>query len=250
MKLEYELIQQGYTVCNDQWFVPNESVIYNRIYYVYEGDCLCHYEEQTFSLEKGHIYFFPSMKKYSLEQNPQNPLKVLWFHINVSQDYLIQLHTFAIEEQSILYYYVKLLEKLVEKSDCQTEFIQTFDSFLSMLNKEHPFAKSLIHDMQKAVNYIDENLSEDLTVESLADYLGLDRSFLSRKFKSVFAMSPRDYILSQRLSKGANLLIKGESVYEASKIAGYGDEKSFSRAFKKYMEISPSEYRKKYRVIP
>ena len=248
MNLKYDLILSGYTICNDSWFIPNESVIYNRIYYVYDGDCLCSYEGKVFSLKKNHLYFFPSMRKYSLINNSSNPLKVLWFHVDIKIDYLSKLYIFPVEDNDIFYHYIKLLEVFVQRKEYNKELLALFDTFLSVLSKEKNLTKSLINDMDEAVKFIEQNISNNISVEKLANHLSINRCVLSRKFKHIFGMNPRDYILSQKLNRGAKILLNGGSVYGASKSAGYEDEKAFSRAFKKYMEISPSEYRKKYEM--
>ena len=52
------------------------------------------------------------------------------------------------------------------------------------------------------------------------------------------------------MNKAAQELARGASVYQAGNLVGYLDEKSFSRAFKRYMEVTPSEYRKCRVTLP
>ena len=46
------------------------------------------------------------------------------------------------------------------------------------------------------------------------------------------------------MSVGAQALLGGRTVSEAAALCGYSDSKTFSRAFKKYMEVTPGEYKK------
>lgn len=87
-------------------------------------------------------------------------------------------------------------------------------------------------------------------MERLAAFAGMERSYFSRKFKSVLQISPNQYILSRKMRVAARALTDGASIYEAAKSCGYRDEKAFSRAFKKYMEVSPAYYRDRRTLQP
>lgn len=99
--------------------------------------------------------------------------------------------------------------------------------------------------MQEICSYIEENLGGDLSVQRVADYAGMERSYFSKLFKKTFRMSPRQYIYAKRMNCAAELIIQGKRIKEACRRVGYTDEKAFSRAFKQYMEMSPGEYGKK-----
>ncbi len=93
-------------------------------------------------------------------------------------------------------------------------------------------------------SFINSNYSKKLSVESLAENFGLNRSYLSRCFKKKHGISIKQYILSVKLKKARTLLEDGVSVKEAAYLVGYDDQFTFSKMFKKSYGISPTEVQK------
>ncbi len=99
-----------------------------------------------------------------------------------------------------------------------------------------------------AIEFIERNLFDRLSVDSVAEAAHLSASHLQRMFSRVFHCSPGDYIQKRRLCTAARELIQTErTVTDVALDCGYGNTESFSRAFKKQFLSSPSLYRKRYR---
>ena len=100
------------------------------------------------------------------------------------------------------------------------------------------------HYVELAKAYIEENYRHDLHVSDIAARIGIDRSYLTQIFKEVLNISPQEYILHFRLDRAALLLhditLKVSAVAQA---VGYKDVASFSRMFRRYKGVTPSEYR-------
>lgn len=99
--------------------------------------------------------------------------------------------------------------------------------------------------VKTAVQYIRSNYGENVSVDKLAKLLSLDRKYFSRIFKEVMKVSPNAFIANYRISKAKELLQRPDlSINEISISLGYGNQFSFSRAFKSNTNVSPTEYRK------
>ncbi|MFF2482070.1 response regulator [Paenibacillus sp. NPDC058071] len=100
--------------------------------------------------------------------------------------------------------------------------------------------------VDKAKAYILERLEEDISREDIAAHVFLNPDYLTRIFKKETGQSISDYLLQQRLSLAANLLLNTEMPISAiaSRI-GYSNFSHFSRIFKKNMALGPLEYRQK-----
>ncbi len=97
-----------------------------------------------------------------------------------------------------------------------------------------------------AINIIDYNFNNNITVNSLAKSVNLDHSTLTRKFTADVGISPKQYILNKRIEYAKELLLNtNASIFEISNSAGFSDQLYFSRLFRIKEGISPSEYRKK-----
>lgn len=98
--------------------------------------------------------------------------------------------------------------------------------------------------VRQAVEYIRSHFQEDLTVARLAKYVGLNRSYLTTVFQNTLGMSPQQVLMRFRMERAAQLLEeKNLSVAEIARSCGYLDPLTFSKAFKRTMGVTPSQYR-------
>jgi len=104
------------------------------------------------------------------------------------------------------------------------------------------FDKDFINNIN---NVIDENMDNDeFSVVDITQKLGISRSVLHVKMKSLLDISMGDYIRKKRLSKSCELLAEGYNVSETAYQVGFSDPNYFSKCFKKEFGVKPTEYRK------
>lgn len=97
-----------------------------------------------------------------------------------------------------------------------------------------------------ALEYIENNLTEDVRTEDIAKELYCSKSSLEKLFRYVTNMSIHDYFVRRRMSRAAKDMIANPeaSLLDLAVKYGYGSNEAFTRAFKGIWNISPSEYRK------
>lgn len=101
--------------------------------------------------------------------------------------------------------------------------------------------------LSRAVEYIHDNYSYQITVEGIASYIGIDRTYLYRIFQEPMGISPTRYLLKVRMTRAADLLKNPEySVTQVAASAGYRELPHFSNNFKRFFGISPMLYRKQF----
>lgn len=104
-------------------------------------------------------------------------------------------------------------------------------------------AKS-IH-VERAIDYIYENYSKNISVTDIAEYLGIDRRYLYRLFKEEYNMSPQKYLLNFRLKTAMNKLEGGNmSIADIAYNCGFNDASAFCHQFKKVYKDTPLNYRR------
>ena len=104
-------------------------------------------------------------------------------------------------------------------------------------------AKS-IH-VERAIDYIYENYSKNISVTDIAEYLGIDRTYLYRLFKEEYDMSPQKYLLNFRLKTAMNKLEGGNmSIADIAYSCGFNDASAFCHQFKKVYKDTPLNYRR------
>lgn len=99
--------------------------------------------------------------------------------------------------------------------------------------------------IKNAIDYIQSNYSRKMSVEEVANYIGLNRSYFGVIFKEITEFSPQDFIIYYRMDKAKKLLSDiSMNIGDVSHSVGYDDPLTFSKQFKKTVGVSPSAYRK------
>ena len=94
-------------------------------------------------------------------------------------------------------------------------------------------------------NFIRTHLEEPFTVQELADYMNLNRSYVTTLFKRYLHCSPHEYIQNCRLTKAEHLLQTTTfSVESIAYSCGYAKSDSFQRAFLRKAGMPPTAYRR------
>ncbi len=92
------------------------------------------------------------------------------------------------------------------------------------------------------LEYINQNISNDLTIKSLAEHFFLSESYICRIFKAETGTTINKYLTARRISIAKSLLDVGLSVTEVCEKSGFHDYSNFLKAFTKAVGISPKKY--------
>lgn len=107
---------------------------------------------------------------------------------------------------------------------------------------------SRFHNIEDTLSFMHKNVHVKITLDELAEHAGLSRSHFVRIFKEQTRFSPSDYFIRLKMQRACMLLsIPQKTVRVIGLELGYDDPCYFTRAFKKVIGISPSDYRQYYR---
>jgi AraC-like DNA-binding protein len=99
--------------------------------------------------------------------------------------------------------------------------------------------------LKQSIDFMNMHYMEGITVQHVADYVNLHRSYFSTVFTEQCSVTPTQYLQQLRMKSAGTML--GESNFTVTEIAlslGYPDLYTFTKAFRKYYGQSPSQYRK------
>ena len=96
--------------------------------------------------------------------------------------------------------------------------------------------------IEGVLNYINSNLENDLSIDTIASEFFISKYYLMRKFKNQIGSSIHNYVVQKRLILARSLISDGLSVSSVCSRCGFNDYSSFVRAFKKVYGVSPSNY--------
>jgi len=115
----------------------------------------------------------------------------------------------------------------------------------SIKNKS-PKLKELI---QASVNYINNNYERDISLKDIARYVFLSTSYFTRAFKEEMGISPINYLLQVRVERAKELLKDTDSrISDIALSVGFSNQQRFNDIFKKYVKLTPLQYRKNVQV--
>ena len=100
------------------------------------------------------------------------------------------------------------------------------------------------HRAQAIMNYIDDHLTEPLSLDSISLALSLDKYYLSHLFKSETESSIFQYIVVKRVALAKELLLKEHTVSEACHLSGFSDYSNFIRTFRQTTGYTPGQFKR------
>lgn len=99
--------------------------------------------------------------------------------------------------------------------------------------------------LRQMIAFIQENYAQTLTLDMIADHVGLCKSECCRFFKKHMHMTIFQYLLYYRVQQSLVWLRSGESVTRTAQLTGFSDACYFGKVFKDYMGCTPKAYQKK-----
>lgn len=98
--------------------------------------------------------------------------------------------------------------------------------------------------IKEAINFIEQNFQNDISIEEIAEVCGINRSYLGKIFKKSVGKSPQEFLMNYRMVKATELLkLTDLSIADIGKAVSYENQLHFSRAFKTVLGISPRHWR-------
>ena len=102
--------------------------------------------------------------------------------------------------------------------------------------------------IREAKEFIHSHVGKRIKLEDIARHVHLSPSYFAIYFKNKTDVNLRDYLLSEKMEYARLALMNpGTSIRDVAYDVGYGDYRSFSRAFKNVHGITPSDFQSKYR---
>ena len=138
--------------------------------------------------------------------------------------------------------YLKKLENAADPSECSRIFFSCIQGLLNAKTKTSMEAHTYIC---QAISYIQQHYREELSVPQIADVVSLNPVYLSRLFKLDTGKTLSEYLNCYRTECSLALLTDtADTIQSISQKVGYSDVRSYIRFFKKYYDVTPSEYRR------
>ncbi len=106
------------------------------------------------------------------------------------------------------------------------------------------------NEIARVIDHVSSHLDEAVTIEDMAEQVGMSRAVFHRKFKQATTMSPIQFVKAIRLNNGAIRIAGGMTVNEAATEVGYASSSQFSREFKRMYGQSPKQWSRSKQPVP
>ncbi|MCR4694472.1 MAG: AraC family transcriptional regulator [Pseudobutyrivibrio sp.] len=231
------------------------------IHYIINGEGTLYINKTEYHLHKGQGFLLCPGVVSKYQASMTDPWEYVWvgFHGLNAASYL---NSAGLSESNPVFTYdsddrvLRCMEDMVRTNDSfnlgadlrlQSLLYQLLADLVdnnSSTTKEKS-ASNQYHYVRKALECIQMNYMNDLNVNSLAEELNLNRSYLSTIFKKVLNTSPQSYLSQYRINKACELLSDNDyPILDIALMVGFKDYATFQRSFKKIMDMSPGDYRK------
>lgn len=125
----------------------------------------------------------------------------------------------------------------------KSDMINEYTDQMKNLKKQGVYSRHIV----RCIDYINDNLNTKLTVNSIADKLGMNPTYLSKLFSKETGKSLSQYIKLQRLVAAGNMLKYTDySITDISEYFGFSSQSHFTNAFQNEYGLTPKKYRDKY----
>lgn len=255
--------------------LPAHTHDYYEFYLFLEGDLDLEISGHARPLHPGDMVLVPpGVSHHALMHSSDRPYRrfVLW----VSQEYAARL----LKESPD---YVFLMQRAATSSRCyyhfheaefssiQSRLIRLLEEFHSnrygrnaavylalndlllymnriIYEREHPVVSGSGDLMQEITLFIDEHLTENLSLDVLADHVCLSKYYIAHYFKDSLGISIHQYITKKRLQSCSEAIAAGSDITRTFDEYGFRDYSSFYRMFRKEYGMSPREYQEAHRM--
>jgi AraC family transcriptional regulator, arabinose operon regulatory protein len=238
---------------NDQDYVPE----FNKLYFILEGEGYVKINNQTFYPQPGELYLLPAGSLQSYGTLNDNTFRKYWCHFTaklgeVSLFQVIKLPTFIniqhpkelITKFEQLIYYSKE-ESLASEFRIHAILLEIIALLVDECGQVdlNIGAGPTFEKMDVVLNFIENHLGENITIDQLAQIANFHPNYFIRIFKDFTSFSPIQYINRRRMEKSKNQLAMTDT--SVSMIAdSLGMELAyFSRMFREQTGFSPTAYR-------
>ncbi len=254
-----ELIYTGLLEDAPNWFNIQHSHDFCEILYVAGGAGEAILEGKKFRLAPGDLVVVNPGTLHEERSDAKAPLRLIFLAIRDFAVPGLPAGCLSQEKYRVLScgeYRYKMdiyLRELLQETSSQIEFYQEISQGLVSallvlvmrlirINPEDEAALS--QECQKIKEYLDQNFTSPITLDSLSETVYISKHYLSHLFKEQTGISPIKYLTSKRMEKACELLSETElPVSEVSKAVGYENPLYFSQVFKRIYGISPVKYR-------
>lgn len=223
----------------------------NELIYHLSGKSIVVFNGKQLETTEDTIRFLPAgeMNEYTVDRIERGECIDIVFDTNMpitDEAFVLNLK----QSEKIKSLFKKIFSAWVAKNDgYYFECISIIYKIFSELQKKNYIPESQFDSIKPAIDYIERHfLDKKITTEGLASCCAISYTYINKLFVKKFGVPPIKYSIQLKINYACDLL-KSElyTISQIAEICGYNDIYFFSRQFKEYMGLSPTDFINKYK---
>lgn len=257
--LQVDVDMASFTKCWPEWRDIDYTPDYNKLYFIIDGEGWIKVGDEEFYPKPGQLILMPSGKKQSFSAINENTFTKYWCHFTARVgdrplfDVLklpLYIDVSDADKVESLFKDLTACYKGTAFSDAirlKALLLEILAYYISSASDTGTIEFSFSEQSAKikcVMDFIDSHLSEEITVEMLAEILHFHPNYFIRFFKAYTGLSPIHYINSVRLRRVKELLLYSDrKIKEIALDTGFRDISYMSRMFRRLSGFTPSQFR-------
>lgn len=234
-----------------------------------KGECIYHADQKQYQMKTGDCIFINAHVEHSTEfLPPESSIDIIYFRLEDFESKQM-LRTMpaawsilkmsdarvAFFSQHVISSYISEIVDEFRKAEPYYELFVKANIFkiLGVMYQENKLNspntdidEAKFNKLQALFDYLDENYNQNITLETVSELLGFNKTYFSRMFKSMTGHNFSEHLTNIRLNKAIQLLSAHElNITEISDAIGFSSPTYFNEVFKKHYQCTPAEFRKK-----
>ena len=265
----YSVYQVGDISCEPGFHIDSHLQFVHEISYVVSGEGSFSINDTSYDIAKGTIFIDRIGENHEVRSSVHNPLRYYYLCFEFVEpwpknDVIDRLKAFIENPATRLIHninglqesFIKLFSELLTQDFLTDQLIESYiheifsytyrafsqKKFYSYSGDEGQSPdEKLVYDV---LHYIDAEVEHINGLSSLASEFGYSYTHIAQKFSSIMGENLKSYYTKRRFEKAKNNLLSGMTITQIAENLGYKSIYAFSRAFRTYVGMTPTDYKK------
>lgn len=257
--LQIGLYKAAYaTLSHSGWKAVGFNSQFNKLYYILKGEGWIQVGNTELHPKAGDFIFIPAGITHSYSTSEKDAFRKYWCHFTSNAPFTALFNFWGIpyciriKETS----FIEELWRTLVLTGNNPDMVSSLKAKAALLNMlaffiecglSHgleSFSPPAFNKLTSIINYIEENLTKDISVDELAEIAHFHPQHFMKYFKTNLGVTPMHYIYRRRIERAKSMLLYSDmTLNQIAAATGFHDLSHFSKSFKKYFGISPGEFK-------
>lgn len=261
IKEHYLYVQETGSLQSAEPHISRREHLHSLLFFVVKkGNGVLRFRGKKYQIETGDCVFLNCLEEYSHESSADHPWELSWVHfygkeaLDYYAHFISQGGSFIFHTNDLTLFLNPLQALFTELQNKNAFYEQKCHKYLTDIitlcsiesaSNKNLQSESLYQKISEIRDYLDENYSKDISLDSLANMFFISKFHMSREFKQINGVTIMNYLNRKRISESKQLLrFTRLPIGQIAILAGIPDVNYFTKVFVKYESMTPSNFRK------